>query len=391
MTFEAFQSLYFTQYSAVANVPANTNQGSSVWAIGNATSLLALNVQQEIEFVDAISRLATSASTVPGVNSPDVDSFCLPFGIVRIGAKAATGGVLCSTPSAVTQPVLVPVGGVVATQGGLQFTVIADTSNAAYSPSQNGYPIAIGNSSVTVTVQCSVAGSVGNVQPGTINQIFNASIAPPITGIQSVTNPLAFTSGADTETDQEMIARFTQAESTGPVATDNALNAAVLAVQPGITYSNGDGVNAAGTPTVATVTMMIGLLGTTAAAPASLITACQSALNTVRSAGVTVTALPATVSPVNVSATVHVPIGSNTTNVNAAMVSAYNAYANNIPMSPTGGTSELDFFATACILSNVPSVTKIDSLLLNGGTADVVAPFGNRIVNGTNSFSFVAP
>lgn len=392
------QALYFSQYSAVANVPANTDEGSSVWSIGNAGALLGLNLQQLAIYVDAISRLGTSTGA-------DVDSFVNPFGIERIAATYATGPVVFTAPSVAQQQIIVPVGGQVSTPGGLVFTVIADTTNAAYSAALNGYPINIGSQSVTATVECTVAGTVGNVQAGQITQPFNGTASPPITGISTFNNAVAFTNAEPAETDQQLIVRFAKAQSTGVVGTDNALAAAVLGVQPGLTYSIGDGLNSGGGAAAATVSVYVNILGQSAAPPATLIAEVQAALQGAKAGGVAATAYAPTLDAVAVSATIHMPTSlsaAQVTSVQSACSAAVTAYLNNIGLSPTGGSTEADYITVASLLlttlqAQVQAITgsiagaKVDSVQLNSGTADIVATFGNQIVAGTVTLTTAQP
>lgn len=63
----------------------------------------------------------------------------------------------------------------------------------------------IGSSSVDATVQCTVAGSVGNIDA---NTIVGFGGLQSTSGISSVSNAQAFTGGADQETDTAYVARF---------------------------------------------------------------------------------------------------------------------------------------------------------------------------------------
>jgi Baseplate J-like protein len=365
LTFSQLQSLFFTQYSAVANTPANTNPGSTCWALGNAAALLAMNIQNELQYVQKVARLSTSVSTTPGVNSANVDTFVNPFGMQRIAATYASGSVTMTTPSVATAQITIPVGGIVSSGSGVTFVVIADPNNANY-----GYPINVGSSSTIVTVQCVIAGSAGNVQAGQINSVANSVSSPPIVGISSVTNAGAFTNGQNAEADTALQTRFFTAQSTGVVATDNALVAALLAVFPGtnpgipgLIYSLGDGVNAAGSATVATVSVYVNYYNTGTATPSPLVTSVQNALNAVKPAGIAVTAYGPSIVPVNVSAIIHIPSGLNTTTVINACQAAYISYINKIGLNPLGGSTAANYYSIAAALLGVANVSKIDNLL----------------------------
>lgn len=389
-TLAQLQALYFAQYSAVANTPANTNEGSSVWSIGNAAALLALNTQQQAQYIDAIARLATSTGA-------DVDSFVTSFGITRLAASFATGPVVFTAPSVAQQQIVVPVGGQVSTPGGLVFTVIADTTNGAYNAGLNGYPINIGNQSVTATVQCQVSGTVGNVQANQISQLFNSSSAPPITGISTVNNTVAFTNAQNAETDAQLIVRFAKAMSTGVVGTDNAIAAAVLAVQPGLTYSIGDGLNQSGGAATATVSVFVNVANQSGAPAATLIAAVQAALQTAKAGGIVANAYAPTIQQVPVTATIHLPsslTAAQVTSASAACSAALTSYLNGIGLNPTGGTTEVDYISVGSLLLTTLQAnggTKVDLLTVNGGTSDVVANFGTQLVAGTITLTTAQP
>lgn len=379
LTLAQLQALWATQFTASALSPANTDPGSSMGAIANADSLLALQIQNEIIYADGISRLATSVGS-------DVDSFVNPFGIYRIGAVAAQGTVTFSTPSPVGTQTVVPVGTIVTTPGGLQFTIIADPSQPSYSSSLNGYVIAIGQSSTNATAQCSVAGTIGNVLAGQITVIFGSAGAPFPSGVTSVTNPGAFTNGVDQESDSALIARFTLTVSSGRVATANAITAAVLAIQAGLVVSFGDQVNADLSPHAAFFTLVVNEANTGTGASPSLLSSATSAINATRAAGISFACIGPSLLPVNGAATIIVAAGYTTATVLAAVQAAYIAFVNGIGLN--GGTSP-----TSCSLArvyasllSVPGVLDVQSLTLNGGSSDIVAPFANQLIAGTANF-----
>ncbi|MFX6225963.1 baseplate J/gp47 family protein, partial [Acinetobacter baumannii] len=85
------------------------------------------------------------------------------YNFTRLAAVAAPGSVTFSRFTA-SGTALVPVGALIQTGNGTQqYTVTADTTNAAYDASQGGYVLANGISSVTVPIQAVTAGVAGNV------------------------------------------------------------------------------------------------------------------------------------------------------------------------------------------------------------------------------------
>jgi hypothetical protein len=387
LTFQQLQAIFATQYSAQATIPANTNSGSTLGAMANAGALMILNVQQELIYVDDVARAATSTGS-------DLDSFWNPFNLIRYGQASSSGTVTMSSASPVSMgQIVIPVGGIVSTSGGLQFNIQADPTNTTgfFSTTFNGYIISGGASSANVLVTCATGGAVGNVSSGQITQVYNGAGLPVISGISIVTNANPFINGTSSETDVEYLARCTTTISTGVVGTPNALIGAVLAVQPGLTYSFGDGLNISGASSNATVTVVVNAANTGVVAPSSLITAVQAALNAARSAGITVQAIGPALTTVSVSATVHCAVGTNTTTLTMNLVGAVQSYINGIGLNPNGGTTEADYFSIGAALLAVTGVTKIDSLLINSGTTDIVAAFGHQLVAGSATFTISAP
>jgi hypothetical protein len=94
-------------------------------------------------------------------------------------------------------------------------------------------------------------------------------------------------------------------------------------------------------------------------------------LYNVKPAGVVVTAYAPTMVPVNVSATVHIPIGTTVATVLSNCANAYTAYLNNIGLSSTGTAKEVDYFTIGSLFLEQAGVTKIDNLLIgkNSGTS----------------------
>ena len=96
----------------------------------------------------------------------------------------------------------------------------------------NGYLIPAIIASGTVPVAALVAGTAANVQPGTITLLGSA-----VSGIDTVTNALAFTNGIDPETDAAFRARFVAFINTRSLATPAAVGYAISSVKQGIDYA----------------------------------------------------------------------------------------------------------------------------------------------------------
>ena len=81
------------------------------------------------------------------------------------------------------------------------------------------------NGTVSVTVECNEAGTVGNVPVGSITQIVN-----PVTDITSIQHTAISQVAVDAESDYELRLRFAQAFATSGSGTVDAIRAAILRV-----------------------------------------------------------------------------------------------------------------------------------------------------------------
>jgi uncharacterized phage protein gp47/JayE len=196
-----------------------SNAGNSLWLQALVTQLL------------AVTRLTTSSGN-------DVDTFVGQFGLTRNPPVPASGNVTFSRFTTTAQAIIqaativngVPVGGalVAAVVNGVNYMVMPDPSNPDYNASLNAYVIQISSSSVTVPVQATTAGSVGNVFADQITII--VSVIP---NVDSVTNSQPFTNGLDQESDEALKARFVLYLNSLSKATKEALEAAIQSV-PGV-------------------------------------------------------------------------------------------------------------------------------------------------------------
>jgi hypothetical protein len=150
------------------------------------------------------TRLSTSSGN-------DVDTFVgdfmpTPIGSTspRLGAQASAGLLTFSRYTAGAATRFIPVGATVQTSDGSQnFVVIASSANVNFSSAMNGYVLAAAVASIVVPAQAFIPGAGGNVAAGVISVMTS-----PITGIDTVANAAAFTSGQDQETDAQLKARF---------------------------------------------------------------------------------------------------------------------------------------------------------------------------------------
>ena len=312
---------------------------------------LALNVAR-------LTRLSTSYG-------PDADSWLADFGITtRLGAQAATGLVVYSRLTASAAQPVIPVGALVQTQNGsIRFVVYADPTNPLYSSAVNGYVVPAQVVNAIVPVQCVTSGVVGNIAAAAIT--LQASSVP---GMDTVTNPGAFTNGLDSESDDDVKARFrldVQALSKG---TRAAIMAAVKGVRVGMQVTVTENTALDGSPEPGFISVVVD--DGSGNCPPDIVAACRAAVTDdvigVRAATIRVGLVPASITYANVTMQIASAPGYYHPNVVAA-VSAALAFA----INGLGLGSGLPFYDLSAYALAVPGCAKVLAMSLNGSQADI--------------------
>lgn len=321
--------------------------------------------------VAALTRLATSTG-------PDVDSFVNDFGFYRQGAVAAVTTVTLSrfTPSA--QAVVPPDANVGTLDGTQTFTVTTDTSNPAWSISLNGYVIPASTASLAgVPVQATTPGAAGNVVAGAIGLLLTA-----IPGVDTVTNPVPATGGADAETDAQVKTGFQGYIRSLASGTLAAIGNAIESVQAGLAYDIQENVNPDGSPNPGYLTITID--DGTGSPPSSLITAVYVAVDKVRAAGIGGFGVfaPTTILA-NVAMTITAGVGYSPATLVSAVSTALSTYLAGLTLGtslPYTKLSQIAYDAS-------PGVTDVTAVTLNSGTSDLDLTGSQKIVVGTITVS----
>lgn len=173
---------FLSWIGAQNNVLTDVNQGSQVRSFGEAIGSV---VDTESVTVQALAFQAMVYAAFAAFNVFPLGA--LPS-VVPLNFITGSG----ASPPPVPVPVAIPVGTIVQTVGGTQFTTV--TSGV----------IPISGTTVGVTAQAVIAGANGNVPAGSITQILSSV---PYT--LQVINPLAAVGGTDAETPAQTLARFT--------------------------------------------------------------------------------------------------------------------------------------------------------------------------------------
>src|SRR5882724_369590 len=129
----------------------------------------------------------------------------------------------------ITAPDTLVVNGVLNAAPGTGIRVSDISASAGFSATNNGYLIAAGASSVVASTQALVSGTSGNAALGAINKI-----GSPLSGIDFVSNGVAFANGSDSESDDDLKQRFALFLLGLSRATKLAVLSAIADVQTGL-------------------------------------------------------------------------------------------------------------------------------------------------------------
>ena len=313
-----------------------------------------------LEFLLQVIWAAARASTATG---PDLDTFVNDFGLTRLPATYAQGPVTLSTLTAPVTPVPIAVGTIVQTPGGaIQYQLVADTTQTAWSPALNAYVLQAGQTSITATAQATVAGSVDNVQPGQLTQ-FGTAVA----GVTTVTNTVAITNGLDQETDTALRARFVSYLASLSKATEQACLFAINSVQQGLDVLPLENTNAAFGAQNGTNLFVVD--NGTGSPPSSLLNSVIAALDNTRAFGIQVAVIGPKVVPVTIAATV-ITVPNPTATSSVIQSNVQNAVLNYI------STFQLSAGSQYLYLNNIIDV-------ISGSDPNIVAvPNGTATLNG---------
>jgi phage-related baseplate assembly protein len=374
LTFQQFLELLVTVYEANADVPADTGEGSTMGAIFNAQATLAGALQNQVLYAVDVARLATS-------EGPDVDTFVNAFGITRDPAVNAEGTLQFSTPSPATAPVYVPFGVTLTRADGIQFVVISDSTLPGWTT--QGYVIATGATSVLGTVQCVVGGTIGNMLPGTVLTPIGSSGVPLPAGVNSASNPAAFTSGTEAETDDALKARFTLTVSSGRYGVHDAYVAAIESISETYTFTVADHTALSGADSPGDVTIFVSAPGANAALPGPIIAQITAACEAIRAGGDEFTVNAPTYQGVDCVGVITVDPAYDPTATTNAAIAAYRAYIGSIGLDPKGAPTKAIFYKAAAAIVNTPGVTDLTGFTFGGAEADITAAFGVQLYAGT--------
>ena len=339
--------------------------GSTLRAVLEANASVALWMQWLVVQVLQMTRAATSSGA-------DLDSWMADFSLVRLPASPASGTVTLSRFTT-GSTALIPVGALVRTADGSQtFAVSADSTNASWDPTQQGYAVAAGAASVDVPIVAQAAGTAGNVLAGTISMLVSA-----IPGIDAASNTSALSNGIDAESDPAFRARFQNFLSTRSRATPLAVGYAISSLQQGLNYVVQENIDPSGATRMGN--FLVYLDDGSGFPSDALLSAAQTVIEAVRPVGSTFAVFAPRVTTVNVGLTLAVTPGINTAPIISSLVASLTAYINGLPLGtalPVTKIAQLAYLAS-------PYVNNVTGISLNGQAADIVVPASGVIKSGT--------
>jgi len=368
-TFSTLVSDQVTAMQAKAAGLVDLAIGSILRALAESNAGVAMWLQQLIVNLLVTTRAATCSGD-------DLDSWMADFSFTRLSAVQATGQVTFSRFTATNQA-LVPVGAQVTTTDGTQiYSVVVDTTSAAYSASLAGYVIAAGVSSLTVPVQANTAGAAGNAQAGTITVISGS-----IQYVDTVTNSTTFVNGEDAEADADFRSRFVLWIASLSKATKAAIGYALSSMQSGVTYTLTENYAYNGT---AQPGYFYAVVDDGSGAPSStFISQAYAAIEAVRGFTVSFGVFPPSVLTANVTLVITTDSTGNHATIVALVQAAIQEYIASLSLGQLLAYTQLAKVA----YSASPLVTNVTSLTLNSGTADLAASAKQVIRAGTISVS----
>lgn len=339
--------------------------GSTLRAILEASASIALWMQWLILQVLQMTRAATSTGS-------DLDSWMADFSVTRLPATPASGIVTFSRFNS-SAAALIPVNTLVRTlDGSGTFSVETDTSLPAWDPASNGYLLGAGTSSLDLPVVAQVAGTCGNVQAQSLTVLATA-----LSGIDGVSNAVAFQNGIDAEADAALRLRFQSFMLSRSRATLFAVEYAIGTVQQGLKYTIQENQTVSGAFQLGNFIVVV---DDGSGYPSStLLSMVQQAVEAVRPVGSTFAVFAPSVTQVNVSLFVTTDASTNATLITPQITSAIGAYVDALSVGaplPTSRIVQIAYTAS-------PNVTNVTTVLLNGQALDVVVQPSGVIKIGT--------
>lgn len=332
---------------------------------GDPLLALAEGDATQINWLQALCKAIYIFSRASTAQNEDLDSWMNDFGFLRLAATKAKGQVELSLNTARTYSSVVPVGKIVQTLGGaIQYQIIQDNTQSAWSDAFGGYVFQAGQTSIIVTAEALVAGSAYNVQPGQL-----AYFASSGTNADKVVNLASITNGVDAESDDQFRQRFILWINSLSKNTRPSIQAAVMSVEQGLNFNLAENTDQNGNPRNGFFTVVVDDgSGNTPQPVLDLVTA---AVEAVRGFTIEYTVVRATKLSVSASLNIKVNSGVSAQPIQQKVVGAIVDYINALKIGQTLYVYDLIGIA----LNADPNVlaVQVGSALVNSSEADVSA------------------
>jgi uncharacterized phage protein gp47/JayE len=354
-----------------AAVQGGVTSGLVDFSVGSILRTFAESVAAIVMWLQGlILQLLTTTRAATSTGS-DLDSWIADYGLTRLGAATSGGSVTFSrfTP---TLQAIVPIGSIIQTADGTQqFQVIADAAQSAY-VAGTGYVLPAATASITATVAALAPGAGGNVAIGVLN-----TLGQTISGVDTVTNTLAFSTGTNAESDAALRLRFVNYLSSLSKATSAAIGNAIASLQLGITYTLTEDYSYGGAYQPGYFYLVID--DGTGSPPTSIVNAVTAAVNAVRGCGIQFNVFAPIVVTANIAVTVTAAAPYTHTAIAAALQPAIAAYVAALPLGVSLSLTRL----YQIIYDATPGIASVSGLTINGAGADIAATAQQAIIPGT--------
>jgi hypothetical protein len=318
-------------------------------------------------WLQGISLQVAALTRASSCTGSDLDSFYAQFRFPRNKAVFSSGLITISRFNAVVSAT-VPVGSAFQTSvGQVQFTVYKDETNPYWNTSQNGYVLPPSINSISIPVVCTIAGNVGNVGAGTINQI--ASSVP----VDTVTNPAAFINGRDSESDSAYSQRFIIFINSLYAGTILAYENAITEGRAGIFYNikvstdiNGNALkgfnsviidDGSGTP------------------PQTLLDSITESIDRINAAGIGFGVYPVVVLNSIIDIDIILESGASQSDTEEAIESSVSQYVSSLQIGQKLNYTKL----FQIVYDSSTQIAEVNSILINGTAADLIPNFKEKI------------
>lgn len=183
----------------MAEIEADTlaqNPSLCDWSLNSMNRKTNIPIAMQIQKVEQRIAALGDSQNVLTATGDDLEDLVADRGLTRLGGTKAVGQVVFTRQAAASADIVIPRGTQVMAQdtdgeGPVYFTTIAAVT------------LLTGTTSIAADVEASAVGVRGNVRAAGV-----ASIPGGLAGIDAVTNPLAFTGGADEESDADLRQRY---------------------------------------------------------------------------------------------------------------------------------------------------------------------------------------